>query len=253
MKTIISCLLSATLFASCLSGIPKGKSKAITHETFTKLLQKNVNDKGFVNYKAFIKDSVALNNYLTLLSNNAPANSWTKNEKFAYWINAYNAYTIKLITNNYPIKSIKDLQGNNAVIFINTVWDKKFFKIGNITMTLNTIEHKILRKKFNDSRLHFAINCASYSCPKLLNSAYEAATLDAQLTQQAKDFLADTDKNKVTASNPQLSYIFKWFNGDFTKNGMTKIEFINQYSPVKINSDANLDYMTYNWNLNEQQ
>ena len=130
MKTIISCLLSASLFTSCLSGIPKGKSKAITHETFTKLLQKNVNDKGFVNYKAFIKDSVALNNYLTLLSNNAPANSWTKNEKFAYWINAYNAFTIKLITNNYPVKSIKDLQGNNAVIFINTVWDKKFFKIG---------------------------------------------------------------------------------------------------------------------------
>ena len=194
-----------------------------------------------------------LNNYLTQLSNNAPANTWSKNEKFAYWINAYNAFTVKLIVINYPLKSIKDLNPNAAVIFINTVWDKKFFKIGGKDMTLNTIEHKILRKKFDDARLHFAVNCASYSCPKLLNEAYEAKNLEEQLTQQAKDFLADKTKNVVSASNPKLSSLFKWFNGDFTKKNLTKIAFINQYAPTKINDNANLEYLDYSWALNEQK
>ncbi len=253
MRNFILILLSTLFFFSCFTGIPKGKSKPITHTQWTNLLQKYVNSEGFVNYKGFIQDSMALNNYLNLLSNNAPANSWTKMEKFAFWINAYNAFTVKTIINNYPIKSIKDISPNGAIPFVNTVWDKKFFSIGDTKMTLNTIEHKILRKKFDDARLHFAVNCASYSCPKLLNVAYEAESLDAQLTQQAKDFLKDTAKNKVNASNPLLSHIFKWFNGDFVKKDRTKVQFINQFSPVKINADADLDYITYDWNLNEQK
>lgn len=253
MKVLISNLIiCSVVLSSCFTAIPKGNTPAISHDKFTSLLQKYVNQSGFVNYKGFISDSVAFNKYLTYISSNAPSNSWTNDEKFAYWINAYNAYTIKLIVDNYPLKSIKDLNPSAAVIFINTVWDKKFFAIGNKQMTLNTIEHKILRKKFDDARLHFAINCASYSCPKLLNVAYEGAKLDAQLTQQAKDFLADPTKNTLSATNPKLSSIFKWFSGDFTKKGMSKISFINTYSPIKINENANLDYRDYSWALNEQ-
>jgi hypothetical protein len=254
MKRLFSGLLVISIiFSSCFTGIPRGSNKAVTHEQWTGLLKKHVTEKGLVNYKGFIADSAALNSYLQLLSANAPAGNWTKEEKLAYWINAYNAYTVKLITQHYPLKSIKDIGPATQIIFVNTPWDKKFFSIGGKSMTLNTIEHKILRKKFKEPRIHFAVNCASISCPKLLNEAYEAATVDAQLTSQAKSFLADTGKNQVTADNPKLSSIFKWFNGDFKKTGLSKVAFINQYAPLKINDNANLDYLDYNWNLNEQQ
>jgi hypothetical protein len=252
-RLLFSLTIISIIFSSCFTGIPRGSSKAVTHEQWTGLLKKYVNEKGLVNYKGFIADSAALNSYLQLLSDNAPAGSWTKEEKLAYWINAYNAFTVKLITQHYPLKSIKDIGPATQIIFVNTPWDKKFFSIGGKSMTLNTIEHKILRKKFKEPRIHFAVNCASISCPKLLNEAYEAATVDAQLTSQAKAFLADTDKNQVTADNPKLSSIFKWFNGDFKKTGLSKVAFINQYAPLKINDAANLDYLDYNWNLNEQQ
>jgi Protein of unknown function, DUF547 len=254
MKAFFTALLAlAFVLPGCLTGIPRGKQPAITHGEWTTLLQKHVNDKGLVNYKGFIADSASLNSYLQLLSDHAPADNWSREEKLAYWINAYNAFTVKLITQYYPLKSIKDIGPAAQVIFVNTPWDKKFFSIGGKSMTLNTIEHKILRKKFAEPRIHFAVNCASISCPKLLNTAYEAASLDAQLTAQAQSFLADTDKNQVSADNPKLSSIFKWFNGDFKKTGLSKLAFINQYAPVKINDNANLDYLDYNWNLNEQQ
>ncbi len=251
-RIFFSLLVIAVVFSSCFTGIPRGSNKAVTHEAWTTLLKKHVNEKGLVNYKGFITDSAALNSYLQVLSTNAPAPSWSKNEKLTYWINAYNAFTVKLITQHYPLKSIKDIGPATQIIFVNTPWDKKFFSIGGKSMTLNTIEHKILRKKFKEPRIHFAVNCASISCPKLLNEAYESATLDGQLTAQAKSFLADTDKNQVTADNPKLSSIFKWFNGDFKKTGLSKVAFINQYSPLTINDNANLDYLDYNWNLNEQ-
>ena len=252
MKFFIIIFSLAIFLSSCFSGIPKGENNSFTHEEWTGLLQKHVNKAGFVDYKGFIKDSVKLNSYLAKLSDNAPANSWSRDEKYAYWINAYNAYTVKLITSNYPVKTIKELGADNPIIFVNTAWDKKFFSIGNKKMTLNTIEFKIIRKQFKDPRSHFAINCASISCPKLLNVAYEAKTLNAQLEQQGKAFLADTEKNKVSAANPKLSSIFKWYSGDFEK-GQTKIEFINKYAIPNLNANAKLDYLDYNWNLNEQK
>ncbi len=252
MKFSAFLLSAAILFSSCFSGVPKGKNKSFTHEEWTSLLQKHVNKTGFVDYKGFIKDSVKLNAYLAKLSENAPANSWSRDEKFAYWINAYNAFTVKLITGNYPVKTIKELGAANPIIFINTAWDKKFFSIGNKNMTLNTIEFKIIKKQFKDPRSHFAINCASISCPRLLDVAYEAKILNAQLDQQGKAFLTDTEKNKLSADNPKLSSIFKWYSGDFEK-GQTKIEFLNKYASTKINANANLDYLDYNWNLNEQK
>ncbi len=226
------------------------KSKAINHERWSALLKKHVNNKGDVDYKGFIKDSAALNSYLKLLSDHAPDSSLTKNEKFAYWINAYNAFTVKLITENYPVKSIKDL-GSTATK--NSPWDKKFFTIGGKEMTLNNIEHDILRKQFNDPRLHFAINCASYSCPKLLNKAFEASILNKQLDARASDFLNDTTKNIITPAKAKLSSILLWYGDDFTKKGISKIEYINKYSRNKILTTARIDYLKYNWELNEQK
>lgn len=226
------------------------KSKAPTHEKWTAMLQKYVSNDGKVNYKGIKADAAKLDEYLAVLSKQAPGKNWTKNEQLAYWINAYNAFTVKLIVDNYPVKSIKDLNPGISVIFVNTVWDKNFIKIAGNEMSLNDIEHKKLRK-MGEPRIHFAIVCASKSCPKLSNKAYEAATLDQQLTQSAKDFLADPSKNKVSANNPKLSKIFDWFGGDFKVNGKSKIDFINQFTTVKMAPNADISYLNYDWSLNE--
>ncbi len=249
-KILFLLMITVTIFNFC-KALPNENDKPVTHEAWNKLLKKHVNTKGFVDYKGFIKDSVALNNYLKMLSDNEPTESWTKDEKLAFWINAYNAFTIKLITDHYPVKSIKDIGSKIQIPFVNTPWQKKFIQMGDKKIKLDDIENNIIRKKFTEPRIHFSIVCASISCPKLRNEAYEASKLEAQLTDQAKAFLSDPVRNKP--SENKFSPIFKWFGGDFEKTGLTKIEFINKYSPVKINADANIEYMTYDWGLNEQK
>ncbi len=237
-------------FFSCrtISGI-QTDSKPISHEIFNSLLKKNVNNAGFVNYEAFIKDSVKLNSYLQLIEANYPnEKTWNREEIMAYWINAYNAYTIQLIIRNYPVASIKDI--HSGVAFINSVWDIKFIHIQGETLDLNNIEHNILRK-MEEPRIHFAVNCASYSCPKLLNEAYTAQNLDKQLQQQAEGFINDPSRNKITENSAQVSSIFNWFTGDFTKDGSLK-DFINTYSKVKISPETKIEYMDYDWKLNKQ-
>jgi len=229
----------------------KAQQKSPSHEIYNKLLKKNVSAQGKVNYKGFIKDSVALNKYLKIISITSPEKTWTRYEQMAYWINAYNAFTIKLITKYYPVKSIKDIGSSIQIPFVNTPWDIKFITIGKDKMDLNNIEHGILRKKFDDPRVHMALVCASKSCPILLNEAYDATRLDAQFTRQTKAFLADPYRNKLSPDKPQLSMIFKWYGMDFNKNGKSVPDFVNTYSAVKIKPDAKISYVEYDWNLNE--
>lgn len=215
-------------------------TSAIDHSKWNALLQKNVSKNGNVNYKGFQKDSKQLQSYLELLAANVPTKSTSKNAMLAYWINVYNAFTIKLILDNYPVKSIK---------YIKDPWGKKSFTLGNIKYSLEEVEHEILRK-MNEPRIHFAINCASYSCPDLLNEAFTEAELEKQLTRVAKNFINDKSKNTITPNKVEISKIFDWFSGDFKRNG-TLIDYLNQYSNVKINKTAKISYKEYNWALNE--
>jgi hypothetical protein len=210
------------------------------HSKWNALLQKHVSKSGNVDYKGFQKEQNELQAYLDVLAKNMPEKSWSKNAILAYWINVYNAFTVQLILNNYPVKSIKD---------INDPWGKKFFSLGTKKYSLEEVEHEILRK-MDEPRIHFAINCASFSCPNLLNEAYLEETLDKQLEQAAKSFVNDKSKNVITADKIEISSIFDWFSGDFTKKG-SLIDFLNEYSFVKINSKAKINYKEYNWNLNE--
>ncbi len=248
MKQIILSVLMLSL-AFCQQAI--SKTDAPSHKDWTKILKKHVNDNGLVNYKGIIKDKKDFEAYLKLIGDNEPQKSWSADEKEAYWINAYNAFTIKLIIDHYPVKSIKDIGPKNQVPFVNTPWQKKFIKIGSKTMKLDEIEHQILRKDFDDPRIHFAVVCASISCAKLRNEAYEADKLDKQLDDQAKDFLSDKSKNVITADKLKLSKYFDWYKKDFTKNG-NLIDYLNKYAPVKINKSPGITYNNYNWGLNEQ-
>ena len=212
----------------------------IDHSLWTKILQEHVSDNGNVNYKSIKANKIELEHYLHQLSENSPKDTWSRNELLAYWINSYNGFTIKLILDNYPTKSIKDIK---------SPWDKKFIKINNKLVSLNYIEHEVLRK-MNEPRIHFAIVCASISCPKLLNKAYESSILERQLTTATKSFLTDTSKNSISKNEVQISKIFKWFDKDFKQNG-TLIEFLNNFSDVIILKNAKMSYKNYNWDLNE--
>ena len=217
-----------------------------------KLLKKYVSEAGLVNYKGFQKDKIELDAYLKTLSDNAPQTSWSENEQKAYWLNAYNAFTVSLILQHYPVKSIKDIGPAIQIPFVNTLWDIKFISIGGKKYDLNNIEHSILRKKFNDPRIHFALVCASISCPRLRNEAYTSVKLDKQLEDAGNDFLNDRLKNNISTDKVQLSKYFSWYKGDFTKNG-SLADFINKYSHTKINANTKINYLDYNWNLNEQK
>ena len=225
---------------------------AVDHGAFDALLKKHVSAKGLVDYKGFKTDEKAFNQYLEMLSKNAPAGDWSKNEQMAYWINAYNAYTIRLILDNYPVKSIKDIGPKTQIPFVNTPWAKKFFTIGGSKMSLDNIEHGTLRKKFNDPRIHFALVCASISCPRLRNEAYTATKLDAQLDDQGRDFLNDPSKNKVGKDKAELSNYFKWYKGDWKNNGQSVAKWVNKYSSTKMTDDTDVSFRDYNWNLNQQ-
>ncbi len=214
-------------------------------EIWNQLLTSHVTSKGGVNYDAFLKDKTKLDTYLTYLNNTSPQQSWSKNKTKAFWVNVYNAYTIKLILNNYPITSITKIKENGK-----SAWDLPFVKVGKKTYTLNHIEHEILRKKYNDPRIHVAVNCASISCPALINKAFTENNIEQLLTKGIKDFINDPVRNHIHADFVELSQIFDWFKNDFTQQ-TNLITFINKYSNVKANANASIKYKDYNWNLNK--
>ncbi|MGB3076569.1 MAG: DUF547 domain-containing protein, partial [Chitinophagales bacterium] len=158
-------------------------------------------------------------------------------------INLYNAATIQLVLEHYPLKSIRDIANGKP-------WDDAFISVGEKKYALNNIENDVLRKKFTDPRIHFAINCASKSCPKLLNGAYLPDRLDVQLNSMTKLFINDASKNKITATQIDISEIFNWYQKDFIQKGSV-INFLNEWSATRISTTASIHYLNYDWSLNE--
>jgi hypothetical protein len=208
------------------------------------LLQNHVDDKGFVDYKSLKKNESQLDSYLAYLEKISPAKDWSANKEKAFWINVYNAYTLKIILDNYPLKSITSIsnKGKNA-------WKTSFVKVGGKTYTLDHVEHEILRKKFKDPRIHVGVNCASGSCPKLGNMAFTEQNVDGELEKLMKEFINDPTRNKLSAKKVEISEIFNWFKGDFTADGSV-IDYINKYAETSVNKKAKIKYLTYDWSLN---
>lgn len=242
---------------SCQSAPSQKKAKAsikIDHSVWDELLKMHVSPNGKVDYKSFKTESRKLDGYLKSLSR-IDISGYSKNEQLAYWINAYNAFTVDLVTRNYPVKSIKDIRNAKSLIAKATggsqVWIEKLrYAFNGEELSLYNIENDKLLKNLFDPRIHFVINCASYSCPRLWNGAYTAANEEKAMDQMAREFINDPSKNKISANSLQLSEIFKWYKGHFIRNG-TLIDYLNKYSKIKINKDARIDYLNYNWNLNE--
>jgi hypothetical protein len=208
------------------------------HDGWDKLLQKHA-QQGKVNYKLFKNDKVALETYIKTLSANTPAASASKQEKMAFWLNAYNALTIKLILDNYPIKSIKDLDKGNP-------WDVSRYALGGKNYSLNEIENTILRP-MGDARIHFGLNCAAKSCPPIHARAFVAATVETQLDQLTRTFINKTQENQLKGNTVKISNIFNWYAADFGN----VITFLNKYAALPVYKNAKITYTMYDWNLNE--
>lgn len=230
-----------------------------------------------VNYSELKTHSQNLDAYVSRVGHLAPGayDQWTGKEKIAFWINVYNAMTLKAILDHYPIQSSllrSVLYPQNSIRQISGVWDKWQFAVMGRQMTLDEIEHGTLRKQFNEPRIHLALVCASKGCPPLRNEPYRGEHLDAQLQDQARRFLANPQKCRIdrVQGRVSLSPIFNWFGEDFVRAYGTQgvfldknpaeravLNFIGQYL-----GDVNRDYLArgnykvqyldYDWSLNEQ-
>lgn len=239
------------------------------HTAFDEVLKEFVKD-GLVNYSELKQNPVQLNEYLDNLSKvkQQVFKSWNENEQLAYLINLYNAATLKLIIDHYPVESIKDIGW-----FLKGPWDQKFIDLFGDTITLNTLEHDIIRKDYDKPRIHMALVCAAMGCPTLRNEPYVGEKLNAQLDEDTKKFLnskkgLQVDRSKKTV---YLSSIFKWFGEDFVNKYSSKSSFegFNQTEQSVLNfvsryisdedkkylqaGDYSIKYLDYDWSLNERQ
>jgi len=249
MKTLI---LFLTLTMSVLA--------SPDHSLFTAILRNHVRE-GRVDYQSLRQDE-RLPRYLAQLAVTDPDQLANDQEKLAFWLNAYNAYTLKLIVDRQPTTRITEIGTGGLILgslLKSTAWDIRFAEIGGKQYTLNEIEHEIIRRQFQDSRAHFALNCASGSCPVLRPEAYDSDRLDAQLDDQARQFLGDDQRNRfdLATKTAWLSSIFSWYQKDFGKDKAAALLAAAQFAPDavrrSIESDPNawkVEFLTYDWSLN---
>lgn len=225
------------------------------HLVWDSLLKKYVKN-GLVSYKGIQSEEGSFRQYLDNLSkvSETQYQGFTEKEKQSFLINAYNAFTIKLVLDHYPVESITEIGSPFSKINLarGIPWKKEFFSLLGKSRHLDWIEHEKLRKDFNEPRIHFAIVCASIGCPQLLSEAYTASALEKQLQAAKLGFLKNPKKNSYdkTTNTLYLSKIFSWFQTDFTKK-TTLIQYVQEGFDEAIKPDAKIVYNEYSWDLNE--
>jgi len=233
---------------ACERNSAQAMAAVVDNRVYAELLSKHV-DKGVVDYAGFKADEARLDRYLKILEQVDPERLPPQHQ-FAFYINAYNAWTIKLILTGYPgVESIKDLGS-----LFQSPWKKELVRIHGKTLTLDEIEHNILRPRFKDPRVHFAVNCASKSCPPLLSEPYDGDTLEVQLSRVTRDFINDPSQYRIDGNIFWVSSIFKWFSEDFNRD---VVGFYLRYAQgdLKKSLEARhgrleVKYMDYDWSLN---
>ena len=247
MKSLAPILCS--LLIACSDSVVPTSAAAFdhSHAELNAAMKTYVVD-GMVDYAALLKNRAGLDSCVAKTSavSESEFDGWSKEQQLAFLINVYNAETVQLILDNWPVKSIKDI-GN----FISTAQDKKVVKLFGKTTTLNFVEHDLLRAKYSEPRIHFAIVCAAISCPPLRSEAFTADKLETQLADQAKNFLSDKTKNEYKGGELQLSKIFDWFEEDFTKSGKSVAAYVDPWFDADV-SKTDVEFKDYDWDLNKQ-
>jgi hypothetical protein len=271
---ILLCLVVLTSLVVPTAGIEEEFPLELS---YGRVLERYVGSDGFVDYQAMKAEPKDLEVYLKALDGLEAQKyeSFSKAEKVAFWINAYNALTLKVIIDHYPIESsmFKSLRyPKNSIRQIPGVWSKITFSIMGENLSLNHIEHEILRKKFEEPRIHMALVCAARGCPPLRQEPFNGKTIEAQLDDQSRKFLADPQKFYIDElkSVVFVSSIFKWFGKDFlnryspekgfegqSKEKKAVLHFISLYIPENqrnylVRSKYKVKYIKYDWTLNER-
>jgi hypothetical protein len=252
LKTLLTLIVFALVANSGVT------ARENPHRLWDDILQRHVVD-GRVDYQRLKADQYKLDSYLAYLAK-ADVQTMSRQEKLAFWINAYNALTVKLILNHYPVKSIRDIKDP---------WDRRIWRVAEKFMSLNEIEHNELRSKLQEPRIHFAINCASISCPDLFNRAFSPANIETELESATQKFLRSSKHIKTESPKGLfgrrrilwVSQIFKWFKGDFTDEGRRGLtDFIMPYADEdtrvfirQAGGKLKIRYLKYDWGLNEAQ
>ena len=222
------------------------------NDSFDEILNTYVDSSGNVNYKGILDNPYNFNQYFDFIESVSPRNHpeyfKTEKDKIAYWINAYNALTIKIMIENPEVESILDIFFSYAIF-------KKKHLVGGEKISLEDIEHKILRKKYKEPRIHFAINCASISCPPLGDRIVKGETLDAQLDKKATEFINNTSNVHIDHKEKRiyLNKIFKWFKKDFGNVREYICSYLADGNNCSNISSYRISYFDYNWESNRQQ
>lgn len=233
--------------------------EAFDHTPFGALLNKYIDKDGLVDYAGFRRDEAALDEYLYRLQHAEPTKLASADERYAFWINAYNAFTLKVVLETLPVSenewdrySLGQVKSADGV----TAWKATHFRIGAEDCTLDRIENGILRPTWKDGRVHAAVNCASMSCPRLQPFAFEAARLQEQLDEAARSWVNDPLRNRVGGPVPEVSAIFTWYASDFPEGPRA---FLARFAERKedrerlaTSADDPVSYLDYSWALNRQ-
>lgn len=215
-----------------------GFSQVIDFSRYDTFLKKNVSAKGVVDYDKVLKNLNELKDITNSFAKISPNGSWTINEKKAYWVNVYNVNMIKILVENYPIKSIT---------YVPTAFSDDYVSHDGKKVSLDHIQKEILRE-YNDPRIHFVLYDTSVSSPVLRNYAFSAANMDAELENSTREFLNDPTKNTINAGETKLSKIFEWHITEFIGKN-TLPDFVNKYASSQINGETPISFLEFDWSL----
>ena len=270
--SLLSLLLAAVLlWAGCIGGTanvqvvqaqnPLRAPQSVDHTAFDRVLDAYVDAQGQVDYAALKQNADRdLVPYLELLASTDPSNL-DREERLAFWINAYNAYTLKLVVDHYPVESIRDIKpgAGPSIPKVNSPFKLDVGAVADTIRSLDDIEHGIIRERFDEPRIHFVLVCAAVSCPRLRQEAYTGDALDEQLEDQTMTFLRTEGKNDIPSDEDEiaLSRIFKWYGQDFGASTDDLQRYLARYFDGTVhetlaNAAYDVDYLDYDWSLNDQ-
>jgi hypothetical protein len=228
----------------------------VDHSPWDDLLKAHVTETGLVDYEAFAR-STEFRSYLTALEV-VRLEGWDERERLAFWINVYNAYTIEQVNRHGERESIRNIRRTLGLIPLKGPWSERLVRAAGRELTLDEVEHEIVRKEFQEARIHFALVCAAVSCPPLRREAYTGDRLDAQLEEQQRHFLGDREKNRVdtVAGTVFVSPIFVWYRDDFGGSNQAIGRYLARFWPqgpereLLLSGRFRLRETEYDWRLN---
>lgn len=254
---IIAIAAARSASASGFAAFAPTGASSLDHTDFDQLLQRYVkpdkNRYNRVDYKALGRDGAAvLKSYISELSSINPA-GLSRNEGHAFWINLYNAKTLEVIIDHYPVASIRDIKLGGGGLFKTGPWSRKIMVVGGVELSLDDVEHEIVRALFKDPMSHYGLNCASYSCPNLAARAYTGGNVDALLAENARDYVNHPRGITVSDGEITASKIYSWYADDFGGKGALKAHWKSLATAELAQriDTASVGSFVYDWSLND--